>query len=464
MNQQHPTLPAPRSPKTARSTDRGVFATRRPSLQAGPQTYRIATHVASDSASTVELKDHADAPRAAWDGYERDVLPRKLQPKVLRNLRNQLLSLYRRLFGLVFVANLGLFGRRAGARRRHVAAPRADHHREPLLRDTPQERATREVMQGGEAKASVAAVAISYCILLLLLGIVVFAYPSMRSKRHDSFERSHRFLGWTGIALVWAQVVILTNDYTPRTQSLPDALIHAPPFWLLVVMTGSVILPWLRLRKVAVRSEVLSKHAVRLHFSYNTPKPGATIRLADHPLKDWHGFATIPGEFSYSGPVPNEQGSSVVVSRAGDWTATQITQPPSAMWVRGAPTFGVLRILPLFRRVLLVATGSGIGPCASCVKLIQERRVPVRLLWTSPDVRETFGDRLVEEVSRGFPDSIIYDTKKQGRPDMVKLTLRLASDFNAEAVCIISNQKLTQKIVYGCVSRGIPAFGPIWDS
>jgi hypothetical protein len=101
-------------------------------------------------------------------------------------------------------------------------------------------------------------------------------------------------------------------------------------------------------------------------------------------------------------------------------------------------------------------------------------------------VRETFGDRLVEEVSRGFPDSIIYgkqalflnsemelnfasptvylDTKKQGRPDMVKLTLRLASDFNAEAVCIISNQKLTQKIVYGCVSRGIPAFGPIWDS
>ncbi|KAJ7269914.1 hypothetical protein C8J57DRAFT_1323941, partial [Mycena rebaudengoi] len=282
----------------------------------------------------------------------------------------------------------------------------------------------------------------------------------MRVKRHDSFESSHRFLGWTGIALVWAQVVILTNDYTPRTQSLPDALIHAPPFWLLVVMTGSIILPWLRLQKVAVKSEVLSKHAVRLHFSYTTPKPGAAIRLADHPLKDWHGFATIPGEFP--GTNPNEQGFSVVVSRAGDWTATQITQPPSAIWVRGAPTFGVLRIIPLFRRVLLVATGSGIGPCASCVKLIQERRIPVRLLWTSPNVRETFGDKLVEEVSRGFPDSIIYDTKKQGRPDMVKLTLRLASDFDAEAVCIISNQKLTQKIVYGCVSRGIPAFGAIW--
>jgi hypothetical protein len=42
------------------------------------------------------------------------------------------------------------------------------------------------------------------------------------------------------------------------------------------------------------------------------------------------------------------------------------------------------------------------------VKLIQEHRIPVHLLWTSPDVHETFGDRLVEEVSRGFPDSTIY--------------------------------------------------------
>ena len=47
---------------------------------------------------------------------------------------------------------------------------------------------------------------------------------------------------------------------------------------------------------------------------------------------------------------------------------------------------------------------------------------------------------------------------------MVKLTYRLVKEFNAEAVCIISNQKLTQKVVYGMTSRGIPAFGAIWDS
>lgn len=36
---------------------------------------------------------------------------------------------------------------------------------------------------------------------------------------------------------------------------------------------------------------------------------------------------------------------------------------------------------------------------------------------------------------------------------MVRLTLRLVREFDAEAVAIISNQKLTQKVVYGLTSR-----------
>ncbi len=35
-------------------------------------------------------------------------------------------------------------------------------------------------------------------------------------------------------------------------------------------MTSSIILPWLRLRKVPVRAEVLSSHAVRLYFDYGS--------------------------------------------------------------------------------------------------------------------------------------------------------------------------------------------------
>ncbi|KAJ6613276.1 nonribosomal peptide synthetase 12 [Mycena sp. CBHHK59/15] len=490
------TISPPNAAKADSDTDRApVFIIRQPSLA----STKTAPMSSDNSASSVELK--GDVPREVWEGYEKDVLPDKLQGRIVRNLRHQVFTLYRRLFGIVFVTNMGIFLTmlvRGGTNAQHLgqitlanlfcailmrqdyvvnvffnvlcAVPTSwplairrvcarVYHIGGLHSGSATSgvvwlallcgQATRETIQGGEQKsASVATVAISYSILLLLLGIVIFAHPSMRSKRHDNFERAHRFLGWAGILLVWAQVVILTRDYTPKTQSLLHSLVHSPPFWMLLVMSGSIILPWLRLRKVPVRSEVLSKHAVRLHFTYTTPKPGSFVRLSEHPLKDWHGFATIP--------VPNKKGFSLVVSRAGDWTADKIAQPPSTIWVRGAPCFGVLRIVPLFRRVVFVATGSGIGPCAPC---ILEQRVPIRLLWTSPNVRETFGNQLVDEILEASPDAVVYDTRKHGKPDMVKLTLRLVSEFNAEAVCVISNQRLTQKIVYGMMSRGIPAFG-----
>lgn len=43
-----------------------------------------------------------------WSGYEEDVLPEKTQPKILRNIRHQVFSLYRRLFGVVFVTNAAI--------------------------------------------------------------------------------------------------------------------------------------------------------------------------------------------------------------------------------------------------------------------------------------------------------------------------------------------------------------------
>jgi len=302
-------------------------------------------------------------------------------------------------------------------------------------------------------QVSIATLVITYLILLLLLTIMLFAWPSFRIRFHDRFERSHRFMGWTATALVWAQVISLINDYRLPGETLGHAMKISPPFWLVVVMTGSIVLPWLKLRKVPVRAEVLSDHAVRLHFDYVTPVPGSFTRISRRPLMEWHSFATVP--------EPGKTGYSLVVSKAGDWTNDAIRNPPKELWVRGVPTCGVLRIVPLFRRLIFVATGSGIGPCAPC---ILEQRVPIRLLWTSPDVRKTFGDNLVDSLLEKSPGAVIYDTRKHGKPDMVRMTLRLVREFDAEAVCIISNQKLTSKLVYGLTSRGVPAFGAIWDS
>lgn len=104
-------------------------------------------------------------------------------------------------------------------------------------------------------------------------------------------------------------------------------------------------------------------------------------------------------------------GYSLVVSRAGDWTTKQINNPPTHLWVRGVPCYGVLKISTLFRRVVFVATGSGIGPCAP---VILAKRVPIRLLWTSPNVRQTFGDKLVDSILDASPNAVIYGTSPSG--------------------------------------------------
>ncbi|KAK0464259.1 uncharacterized protein EV420DRAFT_1034724 [Desarmillaria tabescens] len=297
---------------------------------------------------------------------------------------------------------------------------------------------------------STATVVLTYIILFLLVGIVLFAYPALRIKRHDAFERVHRFLGWTATALVWAQVVLLTNDYK-GDKSLGSALVHSAAFWLMIILNLSLILPWTHLRKVPVNSVMLSNHAVQLFVDYGPhPVPGSFQRFSTDPLNEWHSFATIA--------VPGKSGFSIIISQAGDWTTEMITKE---IYVRGVPTCGALRIVPLFRRVLFVATGSGIAPF---MPHIMSGKVDHKLFWMALNTRATFGDSLVNSVLENSPGAVVYDTRKHGKPNIVKITNRFVDEFQPECVCVISNQKLTEKVVYGLRSRGILAFGAIFDS
>ena len=67
-------------------------------------------------------------------------------------------------------------------------------------------------------------------------------------------------------------------------------------------------------------------------------------------------------------------------------------------------------------------------------------------------------------VLKADPNAVIIDTRTSGRPNMVQITYQLYIESGAEAVFVISNPKLTKKLVYAMESRGVPAFGPIWDS
>jgi len=293
--------------------------------------------------------------------------------------------------------------------------------------------------------------------LLLLVTILIFAHPTLRHKLHNQFEATHRFAGWSAVALLWVQTILLAiSNANIKHQKLWTALITSVPFWCLIIITCLLAYPWIRLRSRVVRVEPLSKHATRLHFDYENHKPFHVVRLSDSPLKETHGFATIP---NYS---DDRKGYSIIVSNAGDFTNKIITNPPKRLWVKGVPSVGVMRVSLMFRKVLLIATGSGIGPCLSLLQAYPDH--PLRLLWSAPSPTSTFGEGILQAIYRSDPNAVVVDTKKTGRPNLVALAYAMFIEGECEAVVCISNPVVTRKVVYGLETRGVPAYGPIFDS
>ncbi|KAK6225436.1 AMP-binding enzyme [Colletotrichum tabaci] len=305
---------------------------------------------------------------------------------------------------------------------------------------------------------STASKVVSWMLTGLFTVTIALAWPAFRKTHHDLFEKTHRFVGWTMLGLFWVQIVLGANDGRAADMSLGAACIRTPGFWILIMATMSIASSWLFLKKVPVEAEVLSNHAVRLHFGYTVPVNGSFVRLSRRPLLEWHSFATIPAPKKVE---HRPKGFSLVVSNAGDWTKNCIEKPPTHIWVRGVPTCGVMRIATCFNRIVVIATGSGIGPLLGH---IQDQSCPTQLIWSTPRPEQTFGKPLLDAIKSKIPNAVIHDTKTMGRPDLVKMGYNLAKSFRAEAVIIIANEKITKKVVYGLETRGVPAYGAIWDS
>ena len=115
----------------------------------------------------------------------------------------------------------------------------------------------------------------------------------------------------------------------------------------------------------------------------------------------------------------------------------------------------------IFKRVMVVTTGSGIGPVLS---MLHSFPMTCRILWSTANPEHTYGENIMQLVAKADPEAMIIDSRASGRPDMVALAYHMFMQTDAEAVFCISNPELTRKVVYGMESRGIPAYGPVWDS
>lgn len=273
---------------------------------------------------------------------------------------------------------------------------------------------------------------------------------------HNVFERTHRFAGWTALALLWA-FIVLTISYDPETKSyskqIGTRLVKQPEFWLTTTITVLIILPWMTVRRVAVKVSAPSGHASIIKFQGGV-KPGILGRISPSPLSEWHAF----------GIISDGKGEHMMLAGAvGDFTKSLVSDPPSHLWVRQVHFAGLPYLVNMYERVLLVATGSGI--CVFLSFLLQPCAAEVCLLWVAKGVEQNFGMQIKEWVS-GYPKEkvIVHDTAVLGRPNVSEMSVDAAKRWGAEVVIVTSNPEGSRDVVDACKGAGIPAFGPIWDS
>ena len=306
----------------------------------------------------------------------------------------------------------------------------------------------------GVGEASHAHMVLGTTIATTFTVMVVMALPRLRAAQHDRFEVTHRFCGWVALVLVWINTMLFV-DAGRGDQSFGSALMTEPSFWLVVLSLLMAVWPWLLLRRVPITCERPSSHAVILHLHDRAiPAVGTTRPISLRRFVAWHHFANVPA-------TPGDTGYRMLVSRAGDWTAALVDDPPTHVWLRGIPAVGVANVRKLFTKVVIVATGSGIGPVLGH---LLDTTVPSKLVWVTKNPRSTYGDAFVDEVEAAQPDALIWDTDAMGKPDVVQLAYAAYVVSGAEAVICVSNRTVTWRVVHGLEERGIPAFGPIWDS
>lgn len=327
---------------------------------------------------------------------------------------------------------------------------------------------------GRKIVKAIVLIVLTYSALLIIAVILVFAYPSVRARRHDQFEATHRFAGWTVVGLIVASIHVQTSKVSEDSHiDYGGLLIKTPAFWCTNIIICCLAYPWLRLRKRHVRAEKLSDHAARLYFDYATLDPCLSVRLSFNSLIQNHSFAAIPnveetipteGNRVPTTVTKNGKGFSVMVSNAGDWTSDVIQNLPTRIWVRGVPVYGVPRVAVMFRRVLFVATGSGIGPCMSFFQ--GYLNADVRILWRTRDPVTTYGQEIVDAVTRADPHATIVNTSVEDphRPSLMLSALEIFQREDCEVVIVISNKMVTENMTYYFESRGLPIFSPIFDS
>jgi ferredoxin-NADP reductase len=208
-------------------------------------------------------------------------------------------------------------------------------------------------------------------------------------------------------------------------------------------------------RRLALEVVRVTEHVVVLAL----PGPharGEFVRVSREG-REWHSFAVA----TTGGEGANRY--CLVIRRAGDWTERLARDVEGGfesahLLVRRMRGYGFMYHSQAYRRVLIVATGAGIGPVLPY--LVARAPVDFRCLWIGRDHRAAIGDDLVRRVTASGAVTLVDSA--HGRPDVAALVGERARRF--EAVFVVSNDHVRDEVARACEELGVPWHGPTFDS
>jgi hypothetical protein len=291
-------------------------------------------------------------------------------------------------------------------------------------------------------------------VLAILIVMARTARDRVRQSRHNRFESVHRLGGWAALAILAVIVPIEAARSLPPGSDLVE-LLRQPSVLLLAVLVMLVAHPWLGVRRLPAEFLVVTSEVVVVALP-GRRLLGEFVRVSREG-HEWHSFAVATTGSEGSGRY------CLVIRRAGDWTerlAQDIEhgRVPARLWVRRMRGYGFMYHAQAYRRVLMVATGAGIGPVLPY--LLSSPPVEFECLWIGRRHRAAMGTDLVDRVLASGSVTLI-DTSR-GRPDIGVCVADMARRF--DAVFVVSNEAVRDVVARTCESLGVPWYGPTFDS
>ena len=304
-------------------------------------------------------------------------------------------------------------------------------------------------------------IAISSILLTLLFIIILTAIPLFRHKFHDTFEISHRYLGWSCLGILVLhqtrfQFIIALNQAYPL-----ETLLTNPVLLMLALMILSIFLPWISVQCFDKFRMHCPSDGVLIVTFPGMADVGTFARISLDGV-EWHSFSVAETSFNKQ---TGESEINLIIAAVGDWTKNLIRQVekgslPKRLWVRRVKPPGFMFSINAYSRVVVIATGAEIAPVLP--HLIKNGH-KLCILWIGDNHQETYGEKIFS-ILCAHPRCVIFDTGVHGRPNVGELAIQTVREFRAQAVFCVSNKAVTSDVIKACLAKGIPAYGASGDS